>query len=99
MIAAALAFAFASENPEVLGRHWEVQEVGNLQEVEGEDLEVPLGLEVLLSTQEEVGEVAALDLTCLIVEEIERSGVNDRKRKNGDDNIDDVGRVVVKSTR
>jgi hypothetical protein len=69
--------------------------------VEGEVLEVlevDLRLEVL-STQEEVGEVAAHYPTWLFVEEIERSGVIDSKRKNGDDNVDDVGRVVVKSTR
>jgi hypothetical protein len=33
------------------------------------------------------------------VEEIESSGVIDSKRKNSDDNVDDVGRVVVKSRR
>ena len=34
-----------------------------------------------------------------MVEEIESSGVIDSKRKNGDDNVDDVGRVIVKSRR
>ena len=33
------------------------------------------------------------------MEEIESSGVIDCKRKNGDDNVDDVGRVIVKSQR
>lgn len=33
------------------------------------------------------------------MEEIKSSGVIDSKTKNGGDNVDDVGRVVVKSQR